>query len=137
MQREADGMKKIFCLALNALIISAVFFRCGFSGAITLHETPQIYVLSGENEFMLMPTVTLYENGNARLSQPVISSLGLFNMGHYEIDCSELTVSHGENASVTFRISDNGNRLTIISASLRYAKSGSVYQYLPNAGYKL
>lgn len=42
-----------------------------------------------------MPSVTLYENGNARLSQPLISSYAIFGTGRYEIEGNELTVSHG------------------------------------------
>jgi hypothetical protein len=100
-----------------------------------LKETPQTYVLQDEDGFSIMPTVTLYENGNAKLSQPPISSLGLFNMGSYTIDGNEMTVSHGKNASVTFDISDGGDTLTISSASLQFAKIGAVYKFRANTEY--
>jgi hypothetical protein len=44
----------------------------------------------------LMPTVTLYANGSARLSQPMISSMALFGLGHYVLDGDKLTVTYDE-----------------------------------------
>ncbi len=82
-----------------------------------------------------MPTVTLYENGNARLSQPPISSFGLFTIGRYEINENELTVTHSENVSATFEISDSGDTLTLKSASLGFTQVGAVYKYRSNADY--
>ena len=45
-------------------------------------ESPRTYLLTGDDSMMYMPTVTLYANGSARLSQPPISSTGLFGLGH-------------------------------------------------------
>lgn len=130
----------------SIFIVLYVFFICllltgcssKHSEEIFLHETPQTYILSSEDakdEFELMPTVTLYENGNAWLSQPLISSFGLFQIGHYEINDVELTVSHVGNISATFIISDHGDTLTLKSANLGFAKDGSVYKYRSNADY--
>ena len=133
-------MKKILSIVLITFMIIAALSGCG-SGSIPghaegglLHETPQTYILSGEDEFMLMPRVTLYENGNARLSQPMISSLGMFGLGRYELTEDELTVSHG-GATVIFTVADNGDTLTIKTSDLQCTKVGSVYTYQPNAKY--
>ena len=103
---------------------------CGTKGdaEITLDKTAKIYVLTGEDKVLLMPTVTLFENGTARLSQPPISSLALVGTGRYEIDGRELTVSYGENASSVFWVSDDGDTLTLKATNLAHAKIGSVYK---------
>jgi len=132
-------MKKLSFVILSILIITAAFYGCGSenisdNAGINFHETPQTYILSGEDAFMLMPTVTLYENGNARLSQPMISSLGMFGLGHFEIKEEELIVSHG-GAIVTFTVSDDRNALTIKASDLQCTKVGLVYKYQSNADY--
>lgn len=129
-------MKQIVCLLIS-IITACALSGCGSepTNSFSLRETPQIYVLQDGELFDTMPTVTLYENGNARLSQPPISSLGLFTIGRYEISGNELTVTHGENSSATFEISDSGDTLTLKSASLGFAKVGAVYKYRSNADY--
>jgi hypothetical protein len=129
-------MKRIFSLII-AIIIAFSLSGCRSEQAksFSLHETPQVYVLQDGDEFLTMPTVTLYDNGSARLSQPPISSLGLFTIGRYEISGNELTVTHGENASATFEISDSGDTLTLKTASLIFTKAGAVYKYRSNADY--
>jgi len=151
MTRETDPMKKSTCVILSLILICAAFSGCdtfrpenienqdsvktGF-----LHETPQIYYLADEDEFRLMPTVTLFENGNARLSQPWISSIGLFGMGSYEINGDELTVSYGESEyqnamGAVFTVSDDGDTLTLESATIGFTEPGSVYKYRSDADY--
>ena len=72
-------MRRLVMIALSMLIIIAVT-GCNPSGSTStsessnLQESPKTYVLTSGDAMMTMPTVTLYENGNARLSQPVISS---------------------------------------------------------------
>jgi hypothetical protein len=129
-------MKKIFCLVL-AIIIACAMSGCSSETAysFSLQETPQTYVLQDGEPLLTMPTVTLYENGNAWLSQPPISSLGLFSIGRYEVNGNELTVTHGENTSATFEVSDSGDTLTLKSASLIFTKVGAVYKYRSNADY--
>ena len=130
-------MKQIFCLVI-ALIAAGALSGCGseqMNNNFNLRETPQIYVLQDGELFLTMPTVTLYENGNARLSQPPISSFGLFTIGRYEISGNELTVEHGENVSATFEISDSGDTLTLKSANLGFTKAGAIYKYRSNADY--
>lgn len=136
MPLEVKHMKQIFCLVI-AIIVACALSGCGSepTNSFSLHETPQIYVLQDGEPLLTMPTVTLYENGNARLSQPPISSLGLFTIGRYEINENELTVTHGEDASATFEISDSGDTLTLKSASLIFTKIGAVYKYRSNADY--
>ena len=129
-------MKKVLCIAI---IIAAACAVAGFGAetvaAFSLHETPQIYVLQDENNFSTMPTVTLYENGNARLSQPPISSLALFDMGRYTVQGNELTVTHDQGATATFTISDHGDTLTLKSTNVGFTTIGAVYQYRANAAY--
>ena len=132
-------MKKIVSAILSTLMISMIISGCGLHARTdtifaNFQETPQTYVLSGEDAFVLMPTITLYENGNAQLSQPMISSLGMVGLGSYAIREDELTVSHA-GAIVSFAISDGGKTLTIETSDLQYARVGSVYQYQSNADY--
>lgn len=105
------------------------------TGGLSLHETPQVYVLHGETSMGLMPTVTLYENGNASLSQPLISSYALFGIGSYTVKGNELIVSHGSASGATFEISDGGDTLTLKSARIGFTKVGSVYKYRSNSEY--
>ncbi|MHB8963210.1 MAG: hypothetical protein ACYC5K_08670 [Saccharofermentanales bacterium] len=134
-------MKKHISVAMCFLLIIAAvpgcspFRRTANGKGILLHETPQTYVLTGDDAIMRMPTVILYENGNARLSQPPVSSLALFGTGRYEVAGDELTVSHGENASATFIISDGGDTLTLKSATVGFTKTGAIYRYRPNEKY--
>ncbi len=129
-------MKQIFCFVI-AILAACALSGCGSEPmkSFSLHETPQTYVLQDGDPLLTMPTVTLYENGNARLSQPPISSFGLFTIGRYEINGNELTVTHGENTSATFEVSDSGDTLTLKSARLLFTKSGAVYKYRSNADY--
>lgn len=127
-------MRKLVFITLNILFLIITVPGCS-SSRIILHETPQTYVLLGKDTISIMPTVTLYENGNARLSQPMISSLALIGTGHYKVNGDELTVSHGENASAKFLISDGGDTLTLKSSSLLFTKIGAVYQYRSNKDY--
>jgi hypothetical protein len=129
-------MKKSICISLIALMICMVISGCDSNSGkgIILHETPQVYILDSEDDrdrFESMPTVTLYENGNARLSQPPISSFGLIGIGRYSVEGDELTVSHGEGVSATFTISGRGNTLTIKSAAILFTNVGAVYKYAP------
>jgi hypothetical protein len=131
------AMKQIICISLASALICALSAGCGTAGAdgFSLKETPQTYVLQDGDDFITMPTVTLYKNGNAKLSQPPISSLGLFDMGAYTVVGNEMTVSHGKNASVTFDISDGGDTLTISSARLPFTKIGAIYKFRANEEY--
>lgn len=136
-------MKKLISIALSALLLVIApgcnpSLTSGKNGSFSLHETPQMYVLveeDGVNSFSVMPTVTLYENGNARLSQPMISSIGLPEIGRYQVNGDELTVSYNENTNAAFAISDGGNMLTLKSASLIFTKVGAVYKYISRKDY--
>ncbi|MCL2670693.1 MAG: hypothetical protein FWF10_01480 [Clostridiales bacterium] len=127
-------MKKTICIILCTALVCLAFASCKAdkNDPFTLHETPQIYVLEGEDAFMYMPFVTLYENGNAQLSQPMISSLALFDMGRYEVNGDKLTVTHGSGASCTFAVSDGGDTLTLIATNLMFTQTGLVYTYRAN-----
>jgi hypothetical protein len=120
------------------VVLSVCFAANRSNAAFALRETPQRYVLAGgdtfENAFKTMPTITLYKAGTAKLSQPMISSLGLFGTGSYKVEANELTVSQ-EGFDVVFTISDNGDTLTIKSTSLYFTKVGAVYQYQSSADY--
>jgi hypothetical protein len=134
-------MKQYISAAVSFIAACIVFSGCGAAkqSGFRLQETPQTYVLQGEDLFMTMPTVTLYENGGAWLAQPVISSYGLFEIGAYEVKGNDLTVthnvSHGGARSATFEIADGGDTLTLLSSDLNYTKVGAVYKYRPNAEY--
>jgi len=131
-------MRSITCLLI---VLGLLFTGCHASPVTTapkdfsLSETPQTYVLTGSDNFKIMPKVTLYANGNARLSQPLISSFGLFDMGSYKIKGDELTVTHTDNISATFIISDNGKKLTLVNSNLGYTQAGTVCQYRSQADY--
>lgn len=129
-------MKKIF---YSIMVLATVFilFACGLETAdeFELIETPQTYVLQDEDPMMIMPTIVLYENKNAQLSQPPISSFGLFSMGQYEIKEKELIITHNENISASFEVSDHGKTLTLKSSSLGFTKVGAVYKYQPKIDY--
>lgn len=102
------------------------------SGSLTLHETPQTYALV-DDDFTKMPTVTLYENGNARLSQPPFSS-ALPGTGNFKVSGDELYITCDQNASATFSVSDDGDTLTLKkSSSLAFTKIGAVYKYRSKA----
>jgi hypothetical protein len=132
-------MKKIVYL-LIMVITSFSLNSCNSKSTIItesentfkLHETPQEYILQDEDTFTIMPTVTLYENGNAKLSQPIISSYALFSMGSYTVVGNELTIIHDENIHATFKISDHGDTLTLRTTTLGFTKVGSVYRFRPN-----
>lgn len=128
-------MKKFLSIAVSILLlITAVLVyhltvHSENRDQLPLHQTPQTYYLTNEDDFLTMPTVTLYENGNARLSQPPISSMALFTMGRYHVNGDELTVTLDENIRVTFLISDGGDTLTLKSTNLGFTKIGTMYQY--------
>jgi hypothetical protein len=130
-------MKRIVFIAASAVAACLIFIGCGTARQknFSLHETPQTYVLQGEDSFAVMPTVTLFENGSAWLSQPLISSHMISGIGKYKVDGNELTVTHGDACSATFEISDGGDTLTLVSANLNFTKSGAVYTYRSNADY--
>ncbi|GAU79681.1 hypothetical protein [Fusibacter sp. 3D3] len=137
-------MKKIFyvmvlfittCVLSSCTSEQANRFKSEPANPFKLLETPQVYVLKDEDPFRIMPTVTLYENGNAQLSQPPISSFALFTMGQYEINENELMVTHGENTRASFEVSNNGDTLTLKSSTLGFTKVGAVYNYRSNADY--
>lgn len=130
-------MKRIIPIVIVVIAACMIFSGCNTEkqDGFSLHETPQIYVLQGEDSFATMPTVTLYENGSAWLSQPPISSYALFESGTYEIDGNQLTVTHNDSSSATFEISDGGDTLTLLSTNLGFTKVGAVYQYRSNADY--
>jgi hypothetical protein len=128
-------MKGIIPAAVVVATVCIIFSGCMAErqNNFSLHETPQTYVLQDENVFDTMPTVTLYENGNARLSQPPISSYAMFGIGKYEIEGNELTVVREDLASATFEISDGGDTLTLLSANIGFTKVGTVYKYRSRA----
>ncbi len=130
-------MKRAALLPLALIAVCVVFFRSGTAAAngFRLRETPQVYVLQGEDRFTAMPTVTLYENGNARLSQPAISSRAILGIGKYKIAGSRLTITHDDSSSATFEISDGGDTLTLVSANLSFAKAGAVYKHRSNVDF--
>ena len=96
-------------------------------------ESPRTYLLTGDDSMTYMPTVTLYANGSARLSQPPISSTGLFGLGHYEVDGDKLTVTYDEGASAEFTVS--GDTLILTETNVGFTKIGAVYQYQSRADY--
>lgn len=134
-------MRKLVKIILCLLIIMLVVSGCESSGStdnqesINMPETPMTYVLTGGDILMAMPTVTLYENGNARLSQPPVSSFYFGGFGHYQVSGDELTVTYDENTSATFAISDGGDTLTLAASTIGYTKVGAVYQYRAKADY--
>ena len=133
-------LKKLVSIALCMLLLITTVTGCNSSGSkeisesLILHETPQTYVLISEDSFSCMPTVTLYENGNAHLSMPPISSYAFWGTGNYVVNGDELTITHNKNVA-TFSISDGGNTLTLKSASFGFTKVGAVYQYRSNNDY--
>jgi len=98
-------------------------------------ESPRTYVLTGDDFMTNMPTVTLYANGDARLSQPMISSYALFGLGHYEISGDKLTVTNDERTYAIFSIYDDGDTLVLTETNVGFTKTGAVYQYQPKADY--
>ena len=128
-------MRRFFSLAVACLLVCTLLPGCAAAktGGLRLHETPQVYVLQGEDTSGLMPTVTLYENGNAWLSQPLISSWAIAGIGSYRVNGRELTVTHGSGPSATFEISDGGDTLTLKSASIGFTRIGSIYRYRSSA----
>ena len=130
-------MKRVILLivAVIAACINCFGRNNAKPNVVSLHETPQTYVLQGEDSFTTMPTVTLYENGNALLSQPLISSYALFGIGKYMIDGNKLTVTHNDSSDATFEISDGGDTLTLLSANLGFTKVGGVYKYRSKLDY--
>lgn len=133
-------MRILVIVALSMLIIVAGT-GCNPSGSIStsessiMQESPKTYVLTSDDAMMTMPTVTLYENGNARLSQPMISSLALFDLGHYQVSGDDLTVTYDEGASAKFLVSETGDMLTLTASNIGYTKIGAVYQYRPKADF--
>ncbi|QNU65446.1 hypothetical protein EHE19_010930 [Ruminiclostridium herbifermentans] len=134
-------MKKLVFLTVCIMLLVIAVSGCSSSASqensrsFTLHETPQTYALV-DDDFTKMPTVTLYENGNARLSQPLISSVGMLGIGHYQVRDDELVVTCDPNTSVTFSISDNGDTLTMkMSSGIAFTKIGAVYKYRSKAEY--
>ena len=130
-------MKRVISIAVAVIAACIIFSGCNNAkpNGFSLHETPQIYVLQGEDSFTMMPTVTIYENGSARLSQPLISSYAIFEIGKYKIDGNKLTITHNDSSSSTFEISDGGDTLTLLSANLGFTKVGAVYKYRSNVNY--
>lgn len=129
-------MKKLMFIIVSMLLLVIAVSGCsssdfqGNSGSLTLHETPQTYVLIDDDAFATMPTVTLYENGNARLSQPPISSVAPSGQGNYRVRGDELFITCGENVSAAFSVSDDGDTLTLTnSSSIAFTKIGAVYKY--------
>jgi hypothetical protein len=81
-----------------------------------------------------MPTIELFENGNSRLSQPFISSLGMFGLGEYALSGDELTIMQNSFTAV-FAFSDNGDTLTIKSTDLPYTNVGTICKYQSKSDY--
>lgn len=133
-------MQKFVKMALCLFIMMAVT-GCNPSGSTStsesgfLQESPKTYRITGDDAMMTMPTVTLYENGSARLSQPMISSLALWGLGHYEVSEDALTVTYDGGYSATFSISDGGDTLTLTVSNIGFTKIGAVYQYRSRADY--
>lgn len=98
-------------------------------------ESPRSYLLTGDDTMTLMPTVTLYANGSARLSQPMISSMALFGLGHYELDGDKLTVTYNEGATAEYTVSGGGDTLLLTDTNVGFTKIGSIYQYQSRADY--
>ncbi|MDR1158934.1 MAG: hypothetical protein LBK75_11660 [Oscillospiraceae bacterium] len=128
-------------IASVALVLATILSACalgvgsGAKNSLNLHETPQKYVLSGEgNAFTRMPSVNLFENGNARLSQPLISSLAMVGTGRYTLSGDELTVEQN-GSTVVFTVSEDGDTLTIQSTDLQFTDIGAVYKYQANSEY--
>ena len=134
-------LKKLMFIIVSMLLLavsgcSSTVLRDENSGSFTLHETPQTYVLIGEDAFAMMPTVTLYENGNAMLSQPPISSVGISGKGNYKVSGDELFITCDQNTSATFSVSDDGDTLTLkMSSGIAFTKIGAVYKYRSKAEY--
>ena len=127
-------------IVLSMFIIIAVT-GCNPSGSTStsessnLQESPKTYVLTSDDIRLSMPTVTLYENGDARLSQAFISSAAPFGLGHYQLNGDELTVTYDEGASATFWVSETGDTLTLTATNVSFTQIGAVYQYRANADY--
>jgi len=130
-------MKRAILLTVAVVTVCIIFSGCNTAteNGVSLHDTPKIYDLQDEDSLVTMPTVTLYENGNALLSQPPISSYAILEIGKYKIDGNQLTVTHNDSSSATFEISDDGDTLTLLSANLGFTKVGAVYKYRSNTDY--
>ena len=130
-------MKRSILLTVVVVTVCIIFSGCNTAkeNGVSLHDTPKIYDLQDEDSLVTMPTVTLYENGNALLSQPPISSYAILEIGKYKIDGNQLTVTHNDSSSATFEISDDGETLTLLSANLSFTKVGAVYKYRSNTDY--
>jgi hypothetical protein len=133
-------MRRLVMITLS-MIITISIAGCNPSDStnasecINLQESPKTYVLTSDDTMMTMPTVTLYENGDARLSQPMISSLALLGLGHYQVNGNEMTVTYDEGDSAAFSVSDAGDTLTLTASNIGFTKIGAVYQYRPTADY--
>jgi len=133
-------MRRLAIIVLSIFIIIAVTGcspsdSTSTSESISLQESPKTYVLTSDDTRMTMPKVTLYENGDARLSQPPISSIATFGLGHYQVNGDELTVTYDGGASATFLVSDDGDTLTLTATNVGFTKIGAVYQYRAKADY--
>ena len=130
-------MKRAIILTVALIATCVISSGCNTAEAtgFSLHDQQQSYVLQGEDSFATMPMVALYQNGNARLSQPPISSYAIVGIGKYEVDGNKLTVTHNDSSSATFEISDGGDTLTLLSATLGFTKVGAVYKHRSNADY--
>ena len=144
-------MKKVFYLVLALLcVVNAVACKPKAKNVMELSEPCKVYTVQGETEegvalsFLSMPSVTLFEDGAARLSQPLISSAAPFGDGAYTVDGDVLTVIYenhydyavdgdGEQTAVyaSFRVSDGGDTLTLLSSNAPFAREGAVYKYYP------
>lgn len=120
----------VLLVGLSAGLIISMANGAAINGLV-LRETPQVYLLESDdskNSFEAMPSVSLFENGSARLSQPPISSYALIGNGEYSVRGDNLTVTHG-GFKVTFSISDNGSTLKIKTTNLHFSKVDAVYKY--------
>lgn len=133
-------MRKVFILLLCLFLLPAIT-SCNSPNNVAVFdsgywkESPRIYRLIGDNAMSSMPTITLYDNGNARLSQPPISSFYLSEFGHYEMDDDTLSVNYNKDTILTFSVTDHGNSLTITASNLLFTTIGCVYQYQSMSDY--
>lgn len=118
-------------------VTAVITTAAGSTASVTSNpgESPRTYLLTGDDSMTLMPTVTLYADGSARLSQPMISNTALFGLGQYAVDGDTLTVTYDEGSRAEFSVSGGGDTLILTDTNVGFTKVGSVYQYQSRADY--
>ena len=127
MAKKKSKRKELIIVSIAAglllmLLISLVAVRLVNSSGVNISE---IYTDGYQ-------TVTLYKNGEAQLSNALTSSTAP-DMGFYWVEGNNLTFSYNAEPSVIFEFSDNGDTLTVTSASINNVEVGAVYKYRPSA----